>query len=75
MKGKDDMEKTFFGEETKAAKTKKKEKAKSVSPVKRKYTKRKVSKKATTKRGFVTVEVPAELAFQIGIMLGQNAAL
>lgn len=65
----------LFGEDvavekkaTKTAKASKEEKA-----AKRKYTKKAGPKKVGPRKGYVTIEVPAHLAFEIGLLIGQSA--
>lgn len=72
--------KTYFGDETKTVKEKTtKATTKTEKPAKttkRKYTRRAPTKKKTNKQDMemVTIQVPAQLAFHLGVLLGQNAS-
>lgn len=68
------MAKKYFGEETtspRKSKRKYTKRAASTSPIAN--TRRKYTKRADTS-GSVTITIPAQLAFQVGIALGQAGA-
>lgn len=63
--------KEYFGEENETVKTKKVKKA--ASPKKeKKATKRKYTRRKNVEQGFVNIRVPASLAFEFGMRLGQT---
>lgn len=66
------MAKKMFGEETKSKKKSAKATATKPVKVKRAYTRRKGIAKATAKGEvqLVTIQVPAQVAFQLGMHLG-----